>query len=406
MDNACEIVDKYNVRIVTIDNLEQAKYEINLIGSDIEGVNWMAPKGVFRAIKLENVPLKVANILKQEMLSKGGEAALAREVLTNSVETTDILLMGTNKQYRKVVQKLNLQPFGLPKLGLQILSTLKDYEPRKPYILNCRGKELPLGERTLIMGILNVTPDSFSDGGKFFGFENAIQQAKRMVEEGADIIDVGGESTRPNHEPVSSEEEIARIVPVIKRLVSEVGVPISVDTYKADVARAALENGAHIINDIWGLTADPEMAGVAAEYDAPVIIMHNQDGTEYDDLMGDMIKFFKRTINIALQAGVKRENIIIDPGIGFGKTTEQNIEVMSRLKELNSLGQPILLATSRKSMIGNTLNLPVTERLEGTAATVTLGITYGSDIVRIHDVKEMVRVVKMTDAMVRRKNNG
>ncbi|WP_281170176.1 dihydropteroate synthase [Carboxydothermus ferrireducens] len=251
------------------------------------------------------------------------------------------------------------------------------------------------------MGILNVTPDSFSDGGQYNDIEAAVKRARQMVAEGADIIDVGGESTRPGAEYVPPEEELRRVLPVVEALVREMNVPISVDTYKAEVAEKALEAGAHIINDVWGLQKDPRMAEVAARYGAPVVVMHNKTEAEYDDLMAEVIAFLKESIKIGVKAGIPREKIIIDPGIGFGKTLEHNLLLMKRLNELNSLGQPILLGTSRKSMIGKTLDLPVNERVEGTAATVTLGIAKGVDIVRVHDVKEMVRVAKMTDAMVR-----
>ncbi|TLM99455.1 dihydropteroate synthase, partial [bacterium] len=266
-----------------------------------------------------------------------------------------------------------------------------------------RGYHLPLGERTLVMGILNITPDSFSDGGRFFDYDIAINHAKEMVEQGADIIDIGGESTRPTADPVSQDEELRRVMPVLKRLLAELKVPVSVDTYKAEVARQALEAGAHIINDVWGLKADPEMAKTVAQYpDVPLIMMHNQKGTEYASMMDDILTALQESIELALAAGVKPENLVIDPGIGFGKTTDQNLEVMKRLWEFKTLGYPLLLGTSRKSMIGNTLNLPADERVEGTAATVAFGIAQGADLIRIHDVKEMTRVIRMTDAMTRR----
>ncbi|WP_305764299.1 dihydropteroate synthase [Carboxydothermus pertinax] len=251
------------------------------------------------------------------------------------------------------------------------------------------------------MGILNVTPDSFSDGGRYYDIEAALNHARQMVAEGADIIDVGGESTRPGAEYVPAEEEIRRVLPVVEALVREIEVPISVDTYKAIVAEKVLEAGAHIINDVWGLQKDPKMAEVAARYEAPVVVMHNKTEAVYEDLIAEVISFLKESIKIGLRAGIPREKIIIDPGIGFGKSLEHNLILMKRLNELKSLGQPILLGTSRKSLIGKTLDLPVNERVEGTAATVTLGIAKGVDIIRVHDVKEMVRVAKMTDAMVR-----
>ncbi|WP_027340840.1 dihydropteroate synthase [Halonatronum saccharophilum] len=258
------------------------------------------------------------------------------------------------------------------------------------------------GKKTYIMGILNVTPDSFSDGGEYYDIESALKQAKEMVVEGADIIDVGGESTRPGAKKVSVEDELSRIKPVIKRLVEELEVPISVDTYKPQVARAALEIGAHIINDVWGLQWDGKMAEVVAQYGVPVVIMHNQDGTEYnDDIIVEMKKFLAKSIKMAKEAGVEDKDIILDPGIGFGKTSEQNVEVMGRLSELKDLGYPILLGTSRKSMIGNILDLPPKKRVEGTLATTVMGIMHGVDIVRVHDVKENLRAALVSDAIVR-----
>lgn len=268
------------------------------------------------------------------------------------------------------------------------------------YVLN-------LGKRTYIMGILNITPDSFSDGGDFIDVEKAVEHAKNMVRDGADIIDVGGESTRPGALEVSAKEELKRILPVVGRLVKEVDVPVSVDTYKAQVAEEVLKAGAHMINDVWGLQRDRSMAEVIAKHQVPVIIMHNQKGTEYkNDLVEEIKLFLSKSIQIALAAGIKRENIIIDPGIGFGKNPEQNIQVMARLKELNDLGYPILLGTSRKSMIGKILDLPPKERVEGTIATTVLGIVQGVDIVRVHDVKENFRAARVTDAITRSKQDG
>lgn len=261
-----------------------------------------------------------------------------------------------------------------------------------------------LGDRTLVMGILNITPDSFSDGGDFFDLEKAVKHAQEMVLQGADIIDIGGESTRPGSMEVSAEEEMRRVLPVLERLVQEIHVPISVDTSKALVAREALRLGAHIINDVWGMQRDRQMASVIAEYDIPVVVMHNQVGTEYKrDIMEDICAFLVRSVEIGVEAGIKPGNIILDPGIGFGKTPEQNIEVLSRLGELNDLGFPILLGTSRKSVIGKVLDTTPKERLEGTIATTVMGIIQGVDIIRVHDVLENYRAAKMTDAVVRRR---
>lgn len=391
----------YSMRWVTLENLEEARIALKQIGSDPGGIAHMSGKALGRGIKLEQLPLRVAHILKQEMLSVGGDAAVHRDVITNQVEATDVMLLGTVRQLEQLANKVLAQPFGLNKLGHDLKQLLKALEPTKPRILNCRGRELKLGERTLVMGILNVTPDSFSDGGRYVKTEDAIAQAVRMVEEGVDILDLGAESTRPNHEVVSPEEEWQRLEPVLKTLLERVMVPVSIDTYKASVAAKALEAGAHLINDVWGLQKDPDMAGVVGDYQAPVIVMHNQDGTTYHHLLGDMLTFLKQSIERAEACGLSGDQIIVDPGIGFGKTTEQNLEVMARLAEFRSLGHPVLLGTSRKSMIGKTLNQTVEERLEGTLATSVLGVVAGVDIIRVHDVQANRRAVQMTDAIVR-----
>ena len=265
----------------------------------------------------------------------------------------------------------------------------------------CGDREFRWGERTFIMGVLNVTPDSFSGDGLGGDIEAALAQARRLEAEGADIIDIGGESTRPQSSPVSAEEELSRVIPVIEKLAREITVPISIDTYKPDVARRALDAGAGMINDIRGLRLNTELARVAAEWEVPLVIMANQRETTYDQIIPEVISFLKRSIDLAQDAGVDRENIIIDPGIGFGKTLEGNLELIRRLGELKELGRPILLGTSRKSMIGMVLDLPPEQRLEGTAVTIALGIAGGTDIVRVHDVLEMGRVARMSDAIIR-----
>ena len=265
------------------------------------------------------------------------------------------------------------------------------------------NNEFKIGKRTYVMGILNLTPDSFSDGGKWKSIESAISHAKEMVLEGADIIDIGGESTRPNHIPVTEEEEISRVIPVIEALSKEIQVPISIDTYKGKVAELAIVAGASLINDIWGFKKDPYISKVAAKFEIPCCLMHNKDNTMYVSLIEDILKELKDSIQIAIKAGVKKQNIILDPGIGFGKTYDQNLETMQKLEYFKTLGYPVLLGTSRKSMIGNTLNLPVYDRVEGTIATTVLGIVKGCDFVRVHDVLENKRACIMTDVIYRRK---
>ncbi len=275
--------------------------------------------------------------------------------------------------------------------------------------INWDNHSLEFGKRTLVMGIVNVTPDSFSDGGQYYNPEVAISHAKELVSEGADIIDIGGESTRPGSEAVSLDDELARVIPVIKGISNEVSVPISIDTCKSQVAKAALDAGASIINDISAMRFDPKIADISAKYGVPLILMHMkgtprdmQKNPEYTDVLSVIGEFLKERVEFAVSKGVLREMIIIDPGVGFGKKLEHNYEIIKNLGELEKLQLPILIGTSRKSVIGNTLDLDVTERLEGSLATVTMSVINGADIVRVHDVKETVRAVKMTDAIYKR----
>jgi dihydropteroate synthase len=268
-------------------------------------------------------------------------------------------------------------------------------------VMCCGGSEFRWGERTYVMGIINVTPDSFSGDGLANDVEAAVVQGKRFAAEGADILDVGGESTRPDSAPVSAEEELRRVIPVIERLAGEVAVPISVDTYRYEVARWALAAGASMINDISGLGQDPRLADLATEHRVPIVLMSNQRGRKCPDIVPEVISSLKKSVSLAVDRGVLWQNIIVDPGVGFGKTLEQNLEIVRRLDELKCLNRPILIGTSRKSMIGLVLNLPPDQRLEGTAATVAISIAKGADIVRVHDAAQMVRVCRMSDAVVR-----
>ena len=268
-------------------------------------------------------------------------------------------------------------------------------------------KEMKIGNRifnltghTYVMGILNVTPDSFSDGGMFIDKDVAVKRALQMIEEGADIIDIGGESTRPGFTPVSADEQIERVVPVIEEIKKNIDIPISVDTYDAKVAKAALEAGCDIVNDIWGLKKDPEMAKVIAEYDAFCVLMHNRNNPDYINFRKDLLSDFGEILDIANAAGIDKDKIILDPGVGFGKTREQNLVAINHMDDLKVLGYPLLLGTSRKSVIGLTLDLPVDERLEGTLATTVMACMKGINFVRVHDIKENVRTIKMTEAIL------
>ncbi|KAF0133603.1 MAG: dihydropteroate synthase [Candidatus Saganbacteria bacterium] len=393
------------MRIFEIENIKQAKEEMELIGADTAGIEIMAPKSVFKTIKITGLSPIACNIIKQEMLSAGGEAAAPKGAVNLSQKNCDLMIMGTLAQLGALAQKLLIHQFNLPEISKNISASLKKYF-KPPLNIQFKKKKLGFGKRTYIMGILNATPDSFSDGGKFLNFETALAQADKMISEGADIIDVGGESTRPGAENIPETAEIKRILPIIKELKKR-RVIISIDTRKAKVAEAAISEGADMINDISALRFDKNMAHIAAAAKVPVVLMHMkgtpknmQNKPEYHDLMAEIIDYLDKSIKIAENAGVN--NIIIDPGFGFSKTAEHNIEILSRLKELKVFGLPILIGTSRKSTIGEVLDLPVEDRLEGTLATVVVAILNGADIIRVHDIKCMKRAAKMADAIARR----
>jgi dihydropteroate synthase len=387
--------------MLAIDDVKRLNSEMLRVGADPVGISLMLPKGILLAIKVEQVGLKAVLILKQEMLSRGGEAVVSRNVATLEQEHSDILLIGTFKQFTELIAKLKLQPFGLKKIAAEITEVITGWEARnEKYTIDCNGKALSFSDKTLVMGILNLTPDSFSDGGKYTDVESAVQRALEMERDGADIIDIGGESTRPGHTPISAAEELSRILPVLERLTGRLRIPISVDTSKSEVAEGALAAGANMINDIWGLKRDPRMAEIVARYNVPVILMHNREIANYNSLISDIISDLRESIEIAFSAGITADKIILDPGIGFAKSYREELLVMNRLTEIVNLGYSVLLAASRKSMIGSTLNLDKGERLEGTIATVCQAIAKGCQLVRVHDVLEVKRAVTMMDAIV------
>lgn len=395
----------YSAHLLDIENLSSAERTLLKLGADPAGVKIMGPKSVFRVVKLKNVPSVAANILKQEILSYGGESANAYGAINHSVEKTDILICATLAQFEKLVEKLRQHQFGLPDLAKEVQAVLTNYDTSS-LLMKIGEKEFRFGERTYIMGILNVTPDSFSDGGKYHSPEEATDAAKKMAAEGADIIDIGGLSSRPGSAEITAEEEISRILPVIEKLSKE-NIVISVDTYRSAVAEAALKAGAHLINDISGLHFDPALARVCAKYHVPLVLMHIQGTPQtmqaqptYQDLIAEIIEYLAESIRLAEKAGVK--DVIVDPGFGFGKTKEHNLEILKNLRSFRSLGRPLLIGTSRKSTIGEVLNLPVNNRLMGTSATIAVAILNGVDIIRVHDVAEMTETAKMTDAIVRR----
>lgn len=349
---------------------------------------------------------KVANILKQEMLSLGADAAVARGSVACSIEKTDVLLMGTLKQIHALAKKIEKQPFGLNVIAQNILN-LTTHLYKNSYLLNTSRRKIILGEKTLIMGILNVTPDSFSDGNVYFEQQKAIDRAMQMADEGADIIDIGGESSRPGSKTVRVREEIARVVPIVESLSGKLKIPLSVDTTKSQVAQKSLEAGAEIINDISSLN-DGKMASVISNASAALILMHMRGTPKtmqtgnlaYNDLMQEINAYLEEKCRKAIAAGIGRDHLAVDPGIGFGKTYEDNCRIIKNINEMKVLGLPVLIGTSRKAFIGSVTGGTPAERIDGTAATVCAAIMNGCNIVRVHDVAPMKKVAQMTDAII------
>ncbi|MCJ2563504.1 MAG: dihydropteroate synthase [Candidatus Thermoplasmatota archaeon] len=390
----------FNARVVELSTEEQVRKRFRDIDVYPEGASIMTPKALHALIRLEGVGVKEAHILKQEMLSAGGEAAVAKGAVALTRKETDVLLMGTVKQLERATRKLSMQPFECPRIAEEIEETLENYS-KGALTLKAGGRQLRI-DRPLVMGVINVTPDSFSDGGEFLDAEVAIAHAKKLVKEGADILDIGGESSRPGSDTLPAKEELERIVPVLEGIIDDVNVLISVDTCKPRVARKVLDMGVHIINDITGLTS-AELAGVVARHEAGIVIMHMQ-GTpktmqkspRYDDVVADILRFLRERVKRAEKKGIRRESIIIDPGIGFGKTAEHNLEIISRLKEFKSLGLLVLVGASRKSFIGKVLDKDVDGRLSGGLAMLSMSIQNGASIVRAHDVRESADAARMT----------
>lgn len=397
----------WQARLLQITTPEDAERELIRIGVDPGGITRMATKMQTRCVHLPGLQCRQANILKQEMLSLGGDAAVARGTVACSIKSTDVILIGTEKQLRALCSKLAPQPFGLPTLAADLSAVLSNSVNMRN-IWRTSRRDLSLS-RPLIMGILNVTPDSFSDGSRYLDPQRAVEKALEMVEQGADIIDIGGESSRPGAAAVDQALESARVVPVISALAGKVNCPISVDTWKSAVARDAMAAGAEIINDISGLTFDSSLADVAAETGAGVVLMHTrgrpdsmQRNTRYDDLLGQVIQGLRHSLLTAETAGIESIKIALDPGIGFGKDCDGNLEILRRLGEFKCLGQPLLLGTSRKGFIGKTLGREIGDRLYGTAATVAMAVAQGASILRVHDVAAMRDVADMTHAIMTR----
>lgn len=397
---------RFAPRLLVVPTPELAVRELRRVAVDPYGITEMVPKMRTLCIQLSQLECRQANVLKQEMLSLGGDAAVARGTVACSIDKTDCVLIGTAKQITRLCRKLTTQPFGLAELAGE-LDMLLAPTAAAPSEWKTSRRSLSL-QRPLIMGILNLTPDSFSDGGRCNDPARAFDRALQMEAEGADIIDIGGESTRPGAAPVLSDEELVRIIPVIERLAGTLKCAISVDTWKSGVARRALSAGAEIINDISGFNFDPLMAGLVAESGAGVVLMHTrgtpdkmQQDTVYDDLMAEITTALRTSLVLAREAGVSDGCIAIDPGIGFGKDAAGNLELIRRLAEFSSFGLPILTGPSRKAFIGKLLGREQTDdRLYGTAAVVALSVSHGASILRVHDVRAMRDVADMAHAVL------
>ncbi len=400
--------DKSRPRLLQLRSSYEAIEVLRKIDCDPYGIDAMLPKMVHHNILLEGIKCNVANIIKQEMLSVGGDAAVSRSTVSCSVNETGCVIMGTAKQIQRLSDKISIQPLGLSIISKAVKELLANVSKNIFILKTCR-REIVLGEKTEIMGILNVTPDSFSDGGLFKDAGDAVEYGLKMMEEGADIIDVGGESSRPGAAPVSPEEEIARVIPVIKGLERSIKIPISVDTTKAEVARLAIDNGADIVNDISAMTNDCNMANTVAETGAAVILMHMrgtpgnmQEGDlSYESLRADIISFLEDRMEEGQGAGISPEQIMVDPGIGFGKTQEDSMRLIKYLSEFKVLGRPIVAGPSRKAFISKITGGGPMERMEGTAAAVTAAVLNGTNVVRVHDVKCMKKVAAVADAILR-----
>lgn len=386
-------------------SIEDAKKAFEKIGCDEAGIEIMKEKAFFHTTQINDISLRAAILLKQEMMSLGGEVVLSREVMTLKPEKTQAIILGTQKQYVKLWQKLAQQPFGCKEVAIHLKEYLeKKRKEKKEESWKIANHTLSF-EKPLIIGIINITPDSFSDGGKFLDTKKAIEHAKKLIAEGADILDFGAESTKPGSDQVTEEEELKRLLPVLSALLKDqqINVPVSIDTYKPKVAEECLKLGAHMLNDITGMQ-NPKMREIAAQYHIPVIIMHMQgspktmqERPQYTDVVVEIIDFLEQQIRVCKAEGITQ--IICDPGIGFGKTVNHNLEILHRLKEFEILRIPLLIGTSRKSFIGKIVGGNADERLEGTIASNVIAYMNGAKFFRVHDVLECKRALDIAVAI-------
>ena len=392
------------IRARVFSDIDEAKRQIAAIGAEPVSVDIMGPKAIHLNLLVEGVRPPVAIIIKESMLAVGADAAINRDNITNKIEKGDVLIMATRKQLRAAAQGMKMQQFGISELAVEMLRVADNlYELPPPWKLP-DGTEFSF-ERTRIMGIINVTPDSFAGDGTGGDPDRAVERAVAMEKQGADIIDIGGESTRPGAEPVDEGTELKRVIPVIRAVADKVDIPISIDSRKPTVARAAIESGARIVNDISGLF-NREMIDLCARERVPVVLMHMkgdpktmQDKPQYDDAVGEIMAYLSHRVEDAVAGGIEEQQIAVDPGIGFGKRLEDNLEILRRLAEFKTLGRPIVVGASRKRFIENITGLPVEERLEGSIGAACAAALNGANIIRCHDVKETKRALQIVDAI-------
>jgi len=399
---------KFKIRALNIKTRQEGLKEFEKIGATAAGSHIMVDKIFPISLKIRGINPLAANSLKQEMLARGGDVVTSRNSLMETGGKADVIIQGTVKSVRSLIGKIKQQPFGLKALSGDLESYIDKLDKsRKRKELIIGKKEFNLDKDILVMGILNVTPDSFYDGGYYFEKDKACRRAETIVKEGAHIIDVGGMSTRPGSLPVSFEEEVERVIPVIEYISKNYDILVSADTYRSEVARRAIEAGAHIINDISGLSMDSNMVKVIAGSDVSVVIMHikgtpenMQKNPEYENVVDEIYDYLEDKTGIAIDSGIEPGKIIVDPGIGFGKNLEHNLEILNKVYEFRMLGYPLLIGASRKSFIGNILDLPAEERLEGSLAAAICSVVNGVNILRVHDVAETIRAVKIAKRII------
>ena len=393
---------RYKIRALDIKNRAEGMSEFEKIGSTVPGQKIMVDKLFPLAVKVKGLKVLAINILKQEMLARGGDVVTSRDTLLETRGTTDVIIEGHQKSFKSLIPKLKVQPFGLKDLADELEIFLKDNKNnRNKKSFRIGKKKFDLISNTLVMGIINVTPDSFFDGGKYNHKDQAVKRISEMIADGADIIDIGGLSSRPGSKPVSLEEELERTIPVIESVSNNFDTLISIDTYRSEIALEAISAGAHMVNDISAFNMDKNMAGMVADKGVSVTLMHMQGKPEdmqknpqYDNVVDEIYEYLDGKANDAIGAGISPDKIILDPGIGFGKTLDHNLSILNKISEFSSMGYPIMVGASRKSFIGGILDLPVEDRLEGSLAAAVWSVINGANILRVHDVAETVRAVK------------